>query len=84
METTIDMAGRLVIPKAIRDEIGLAPGAEVTITAREGRVEIEPVARKFTVVKKGPFAVIEAPPGTPTLTHRQVRETIRKIRERRG
>jgi AbrB family looped-hinge helix DNA binding protein len=31
MKTTIDKAGRLVIPKPIRDALGLAAGAEVDI-----------------------------------------------------
>ena len=83
METTIDMAGRLVIPKAIRDEVGLAPGSEVRIVSRDGRVEIEPLARPFAIAKKGPFAVIEQPPEVPALTQRQVSETLRRIRERR-
>lgn len=32
MRTTIDRGGRVVIPKAIRDELGLGPGDEVDIT----------------------------------------------------
>ncbi|MGI8652333.1 MAG: AbrB/MazE/SpoVT family DNA-binding domain-containing protein, partial [Geodermatophilaceae bacterium] len=31
MRTTIDRLGRLVIPKSIRDELGLAGGGEVDI-----------------------------------------------------
>jgi AbrB family looped-hinge helix DNA binding protein len=31
MKTTIDKAGRLVIPKSIRDALGLAAGTEVDI-----------------------------------------------------
>ena len=42
MRTTIDGAGRLVVPKAIRDACGLEPGSDVEIRAVEGRVEIEP------------------------------------------
>jgi AbrB family looped-hinge helix DNA binding protein len=31
VKTTVDKAGRLVIPKRLRDEIGLRPGQEVLI-----------------------------------------------------
>jgi AbrB family looped-hinge helix DNA binding protein len=40
MRTTIDKAGRLVIPKQLRDAVGLAPGAvEVTVAGAGLRVE---------------------------------------------
>jgi AbrB family looped-hinge helix DNA binding protein len=41
METTIDRAGRVVIPKPIRDAAGLKPGAALSIEYRDGRIEIE-------------------------------------------
>jgi Holliday junction resolvasome RuvABC endonuclease subunit len=68
----------------MRDEMGLTPGATVEITSRDGCIAIEPVARKFAVVKRGPFAVVEAPSGIGKLTQAQVKQTIRRIRERRG
>jgi AbrB family looped-hinge helix DNA binding protein len=43
MRSTIDKAGRLVIPKALRDSLGLAPG-EVEVTADGAGLHIEPVA----------------------------------------
>ncbi|MGI8492546.1 MAG: AbrB/MazE/SpoVT family DNA-binding domain-containing protein [Acidimicrobiales bacterium] len=43
MRTTIDKAGRLVIPKALRDRIGLRPG-EVEVLADGAALRIEPVA----------------------------------------
>ena len=39
MRTTIDKAGRLVVPKAIRDELGLEAGVELELSARDGRLE---------------------------------------------
>jgi AbrB family looped-hinge helix DNA binding protein len=43
MRSTIDKAGRLVIPKTLRDSVGLTPG-EVEITADGAGLRIEPLA----------------------------------------
>jgi len=45
IQTTIDSAGRLVLPKAVRDEAGILPGMTLRITVQEGKVEIEPIPR---------------------------------------
>lgn len=44
MRTTIDRAGRLVIPRSLRDRIGLAGGGEVEIALDGAAIRIEPVA----------------------------------------
>ncbi len=44
MKTTIDRAGRLVIPRSLRDRIGLAGGGEVEIQLDGAAIRIEPVA----------------------------------------
>ncbi|MGC1286955.1 MAG: AbrB/MazE/SpoVT family DNA-binding domain-containing protein [Streptosporangiaceae bacterium] len=43
MRSTIDRAGRLVIPKLLRDSIGLVPG-EVEITVDGAGLHIAPLA----------------------------------------
>lgn len=43
MRATIDQAGRLVIPKALRDALGLVSG-EVEVTADGAALRIEPLA----------------------------------------
>lgn len=43
MRTTIDKAGRLVIPRSLRDRIGLQAGGEVEIELDGASVRIEPV-----------------------------------------
>ena len=42
MRATIDKAGRLVIPKQLRDELGLRPG-EVEVSAYGAGLRVEPV-----------------------------------------
>ena len=44
MRTTIDKAGRLVIPRSRRDRIGLSAGGEVELELDGAAVRIEPVA----------------------------------------
>jgi AbrB family looped-hinge helix DNA binding protein len=43
MRSTIDKAGRLVIPKVLRDSIGLVAG-EVEVTSDGAGLRIEPLA----------------------------------------
>lgn len=45
MRTTIDKAGRLVIPKSLRDRLGLQPGP-VEIAADGAALRVEPVTEK--------------------------------------
>jgi AbrB family looped-hinge helix DNA binding protein len=42
MRATIDKAGRLVIPKQLRDHLGLQPG-EVEVTADGAALRVEPL-----------------------------------------
>jgi AbrB family looped-hinge helix DNA binding protein len=43
MRATIDKAGRLVIPKQLRERVGLRPG-EVEVTADGTGLRVEPLA----------------------------------------
>jgi len=83
MNVTIDSAGRLVVPKAIRDEAELLPDMPLTIRCRDGRIEIEPAALVVTRVKKGRVAVAMAA-DSPTLSAETVRRAQRAVRGRRA
>lgn len=45
MEATIDSGGRLLLPKVLRDALGLTPGSTVDISAYGGGVQITPGGR---------------------------------------
>jgi AbrB family looped-hinge helix DNA binding protein len=53
MRTTIDKAGRVVIPAAIRERAGFAPGAELEIVADELGIRLERVAPGPKLVRVG-------------------------------
>ncbi|MBI5161336.1 MAG: AbrB/MazE/SpoVT family DNA-binding domain-containing protein [Micrococcales bacterium] len=45
MEATIDSVGRIVLPKQLRDALGLTPGTRVDISAYGSGVQITPGGR---------------------------------------
>ncbi len=53
MRTTIDKAGRVVIPAPIRERAGLVPGGEIEITLDDLGVRLERVAPGPRLVKVG-------------------------------
>lgn len=59
MKTTIDRAGRLVIPRGMRAQVGLVEGGEVEIVVHGAAILIEPLAG-YDLQKEGPFLVIPA------------------------
>ena len=73
MKTTIDKAGRLVIPRPLRDRIGLADGGEVEVELDGAAIRIEPVSGGG-LRDDGGLLVIPAT-GTP-LTAATVRELL--------
>jgi AbrB family looped-hinge helix DNA binding protein len=80
MRTTIDGAGRIVIPKALREEAGLGAGTEVEVEVRDGRIEIEPVSVSKRLVRRGGRVAIEAEGDVPPLTDEDVRDVLERIR----
>jgi AbrB family looped-hinge helix DNA binding protein len=70
MRTTIDKAGRLVVPKELRDRIGLRPG-EVDIVVDGAGLRIEVVTEEHLVREAGRLVVAGA--GAP-LTDELVEE----------
>lgn len=80
MRTTMDAAGRLVVPKALRDALGLHGGEELEARARDGRLEIEPAATPMHLERRGNGLVAVPEVELPMLTGEQVRETLEQSR----
>jgi AbrB family looped-hinge helix DNA binding protein len=80
MKATLDAAGRIVVPKALRLALGLRAGQPLDIRVGDGRLEIEiaPTPVRLTRRGKGVVAVPESP--LPSLTADQVRDTLERVR----
>jgi AbrB family looped-hinge helix DNA binding protein len=83
MKTTIDHAGRLVIPKQIRQEAGLRPGVPLDVRWRDGRIEIEPSPLPVRLVHKGKLLVAVPEKNVGALTADAVERTRRAVRRER-
>ena len=80
MRTTIDAAGRIVIPKVLRDELGLSDGQEVEIVGRDGRLELDVPATPLKLERRGPITVAVPERALPQLTADQVRDALERTR----
>jgi len=80
MKTTIDAAGRIVVPKALRQVLDLKPGQALEIRAGDGRLEIEIAATPMTLQKRGKGVVAVPETELPTLTATEVRDALERIR----
>jgi AbrB family looped-hinge helix DNA binding protein len=78
---TIDRAGRLVLPKPVREELQLAAGDSLELESSEDQIVLRPVRGVATLRKKKGVWVMRT--GKPLSTE-VVNETIRKIRNERG
>jgi AbrB family looped-hinge helix DNA binding protein len=80
MKTTIDSAGRIVVPKSLRLALGLQPGQRLDIRAGDGRLEIEIAPTPMQLKKRGKGKVAVPDVEVPPLTADLVRETLERIR----
>ena len=83
MKTSIDSAGRLVIPKEIRREAGLRPGTPLEIRWEGGRIEIEPAPLPVKLVRRGRLLVAEPVADSGALDRATVEKTRRSLRRER-
>ena len=80
MKSTIDGAGRIVVPKALRLALGLKPGQELEIRAGDGRLEIEIAPTTMRLKKRGKGVVAVPDAELPALTAEEVRDSLERVR----
>lgn len=80
MQVTIDAAGRVVVPKTLRDELNLHGGTLLEVRVHEGRLELEPVAARMRLVRRGRGQVAIADEPLPRIGADQVRAIVESQR----
>lgn len=73
MRVAIDKAGRIVIPKALREEVGIVPG-EVELVRDGAGIRLEPVAGSGLEERDGRLVI---PPSDATIDD----ELVRRLRD---
>jgi AbrB family looped-hinge helix DNA binding protein len=77
---TIDKAGRVVLPKQIRDAMQISPGDSLELESSEDQIILRPARGRARMYKKQGVWVLHG--GAP-LPASVVEETIRKVRRER-
>ena len=80
MKTAIDGAGRIIVPKSLRDELGLSPGRELEIQARDGVLVVELLPTTVSLVRRGKALVAKPKEPLPPLTRDEVRAALEGAR----
>ena len=75
-----EVTGVDIVPKAVREALGLKPGQALEIRAGDGKLEIEIASTPMQLKKKGKGMVAVPDAKLPPLTADQVRETLERIR----
>ena len=52
MKAKVDSVGRVLVPKALREAVGLAPGSTVDVSRYGSGVQISPAGRAARVVEE--------------------------------
>jgi AbrB family looped-hinge helix DNA binding protein len=78
MRTTIDAAGRLVVPKPLRDELGFTPDSELEVNAVDGHLEVAVPSRVH--VEEGPHGVRFSADASEQLSAEQIRALMERGR----
>jgi AbrB family looped-hinge helix DNA binding protein len=82
MLTTMDAAGRLVIPSEIRREAALEPGVPLDVRWHDGVIEIEPQPLAVTIQRRGRLLVATPKKKVGALRGAVVERTRRQLAER--
>ncbi len=82
MRTTIDKAGRVVIPASIRERAGLTPGTTLEISIEETGIRLAAVAPGLRLVRVGRRLVARATAATDARPALDVAALVEEERNR--
>jgi AbrB family looped-hinge helix DNA binding protein len=81
MHVAIDSAGRVVVPKPLRDRLGISPATPLEIEIVDGHLELTPAGESPAVIE-GAHGPSFAATGT-SITDAELRGVLEAVRERR-
>lgn len=81
MEAILDELGRIIIPKQVREDLGLTPGAVLKIEERQREIVLRPVLEQEALVVKDGVLVFtgEVEEDPDLVLHRDREERSRKL-----
>ena len=80
MRTTIDAAGRIVIPKDFRAALGIAGPTEVDLALVDGHLEIDVPTTPVRLERRGRGLVAVTDEEMPALTGEMARDVLERTR----
>jgi len=80
MKIAMDAAGRLVVPKALRAELGITGPTEVEVVSADGHLELSVPEAPAHLEKRDDFTVIVPDIPMPALTADDVRDVLDRVR----
>jgi AbrB family looped-hinge helix DNA binding protein len=81
MRVAIDGVGRIVIPKPMRDALGIKGPAELELTEVDGRLELTVPYIKVHLEDRGGRTVIVPDEPVAPMTTELVREVLERVRK---
>ncbi len=84
MKATIDSAGRIVVPKALRRAARLEPGTELEFRLVGSHIELEPTAASVRLERRGGLTVAVPVEPKETVTQDETDAVLHSIRSGRA
>ena len=78
---SMDRAGRVVLPKPIREQLQLEPGESLEIESFEDHIVLRPIRQHATMRKELGVLVFDT---SEPITAATVQETIQRVRDERS
>ncbi|HWD19924.1 MAG TPA: AbrB/MazE/SpoVT family DNA-binding domain-containing protein [Verrucomicrobiae bacterium] len=78
----IDGAGRIVLPKNVREELAIKPGDLLKVAIHGSAVTLTPNNKASGLVRKGK-ALVFSPPNEDSLDNRTVNDILQNVRDER-
>ncbi len=80
----LDKAGRIVLPKPVRDELQLVPGDALELETSGDQITLRPVRGNVSLRKKHGVWVFRAGEPLPDAVVRKTLQNVRRERERQN